>query len=98
MNKRDQHARGHEILTWKTLTVRKRKNHGRQPANLHYDRVRLQTPGIYNMRLIPKRRLTRGIYIGGNLIQVGNNFGLRFASAQAYRRRASLRFVPKLAL
>jgi len=31
-----QTHRGHGILTWKALSRKKGKNHGHQPANLHY--------------------------------------------------------------
>jgi hypothetical protein len=51
MNKEINTTGDTRFLTWKTLPMRKRKNHGRQPANLHYDGVRLQTPGIYNFFL-----------------------------------------------
>ena len=47
-NKRRRTARSnhrrHEDLTWKTLPMRKEKNHRRQPANLHYIRCVFTTP------------------------------------------------------
>uniref|UniRef100_A0ACD5XG35 Uncharacterized protein n=1 Tax=Avena sativa TaxID=4498 RepID=A0ACD5XG35_AVESA len=42
---------GDTDLTWKTSPTKRGKNHGRQPAKLHYLEECLQTPGISQMQL-----------------------------------------------
>ena len=43
----------HEILTWKTPPTRRGKNHGRQPAKLHYIGGGYKRRGFTTDQLIP---------------------------------------------
>ena len=81
---------GDTDLTWKTSPTKRGKNHGRQPAKLHYNRECLHNAGDFTDVTPPNRRLTRGLYIGGNL---GFRRSVRCNSSQlgpSLRRRASL--------
>lgn len=55
-------TQGHKDLTWKTSPTRRGKNHGRQPANLHYIGGGYKRRGFTTDQLIPCGGLQR-IYI-----------------------------------
>ena len=61
-NEERKAIRVHDILMWKTPPTRRGKNHGRQPANLHYIGGGYKRRGFTTDQLIPCGGLQR-IYI-----------------------------------